>query len=213
MYIPKHFEETQLQTLHALIKAHPFATLVTLADGELTANHVPMLLDAAAGELGTLRCHVARANPLWKHLAAASGALIVFQGPEAYISPSWYPTKREHGKAVPTWNYAVVHAQGEARAIDDRDWLLAHVTEMSNLHEATEPAPWNISDAPADFIDSMVRAIVGIEIPIAKLSGKWKVSQNRPAVDKPAIAAALKARGGDGARAMAALVEEKITDQ
>lgn len=209
MYIPKHFEETDLATLHALIRAHPFATLVTQHDGELNANHMPMLLDTSAGEFGTLRCHVARANPVWQQLAG-SRSLAIFQGPEAYISPSWYPTKREHGKAVPTWNYAVVHAGGQARAIDDGNWLLAHVTEMVGAHEGKMPQPWKVSDAPADFIDSMVRAIVGIEIPISTLLGKWKVSQNRPAVDKPAIADALDARGDEGSRAMAALVKERI---
>ncbi len=210
MYLPKHFAETDLGTLHALIKAHPFATLVTHAGGELNANHMPMLLDPAAGEFGTLRCHVARANPVWQQLAEGGEALIIFQGPEAYISPSWYPTKREHGKAVPTWNYALVHAQGQARVIDDRAWLLGHVTEMVGVHEATQPQPWQVSDAPPDFIDSMIAAIVGIEIPIAKLVGKWKVSQNRPAVDKPEIVAALDAQGDERSRAMAALVKQKL---
>ncbi len=137
----------------------------------------------------------------------------MFQGPYAYISPSWYPTKREHGKVVPTWNYAVVHAQGMPRAIEDPAWLLAHVTEMVHTHEATTGGtPWQVSDAPADYIDGMVKAIVGIEIPISRLSGKWKVSQNRPAVDKPAIADALDARGGDDARGMAELIRQRMAE-
>lgn len=209
MYMPRHFEETHLDVLQALIKAHPFATLITQTGGALNANHMPILLDPAAGEFGTLRFHVARANPVWKDLAGGD-ALVVFQGPEAYISPSWYPTKREHGKAVPTWNYAVVHAAGRPRAIEDRAWLLAHVTEMSALQEASQVQPWKVADAPPEFIDSMVAAIVGIEMPVAKLTGKWKVSQNRPAVDRPAIAEALDKRGTEGAHAMAALVREHI---
>jgi transcriptional regulator len=208
MYIPKHFEEPRIEILHGLIKSYPFASLVTLADGDLLVNHMPMLLDSTAGEFGTLRCHVARANPVWKQVSTSVESVVIFQGPYSYISPSWYPAKREHGKAVPTWNYAVVHAHGYPHAVDDPKWLLAHVTEMVEMHEASQPAPWHVTDAPPDFIDSMVSAIVGIEIPITRLSGKWKVSQNRPAGDKPAIVAALEAQGDDQSRAMAALVKQ-----
>jgi transcriptional regulator len=212
MYIPKHFEETRPEVLHGLMRSHPFATLVVLGADGLIVNHLPMLLDPAAGPFGTLRCHVARANPLWKALPGAVQAMAIFQGPDSYISPSWYPTKREHGKAVPTWNYAVVHAQGQPRAVDDRAWLFAHVSEMAALHEASQPVPWKIADAPPDFIDSMVAAIVGIEMPLSQVSGKWKMSQNRPAVDKPAIVAALEAQGTDRARGTAALVKQAAKD-
>jgi transcriptional regulator len=208
MYIPRHFEETRLETLQGLIKSHPFATLVTQGETELIVNHVPILLDTAAGEFGTLRCHVARANPLWQQFSASVPSVAIFQGPEAYISPSWYPSKREHGKAVPTWNYAVVHAFGMPRVIDDAAWLLAHVTEMSALQESKQRQPWKVSDSPPDFIASMVKAIVGIEIPVARLSGKWKLSQNRAEADKLAVIAELESRSDDNSRAMAAWIRQ-----
>jgi transcriptional regulator len=208
MYIPKHFEETDLKTLHRLIQSHPFATLVASGADGLEVNHVPMLLSPAEGEFGTLRCHVARANPVWKLFSGGIDAVAVFQGPDAYISPSWYPSKREHGKAVPTWNYAVVHAHGRPRFIDDAAWLLAHVTEMSVLQESRQAKPWKVADAPPDFIDSMVKAIVGIEMPVTKLSGKWKLSQNRPEVDKVAVIETLAARGDDASRAMAEWIKQ-----
>jgi transcriptional regulator len=208
MYQPKHFEENNRDSVNGLIKAFPFATFITHDGKELVVNHVPMLLDPTAGEFGTLRCHVARANPLWKTLASGVPAVAVFQGPYAYISPSWYVSKRETGKAVPTWNYVVVHAHGTPRVVDDADWLLAHVTEMSSLHEASQRQPWKVSDSPPDFIASMVKAIVGIEMPIARLEGKWKLSQNRIPADREAIIAELGSREDDASQAMAAWVKQ-----
>src|ERR1044071_1561442 len=176
MYSPQQFEETRLEVLHELVRAHPLGTFVILAGSELSANHVPFLLRAEQGANGTLCGHVARTNPLWKQLDSEIEALVVFQGPESYITPSWYPSKHADGKAVPTWNYAVVHAYGKPRAIEDADWLLEHVTQLTEVHEAGQALPWQVSDAPKDFTDQMLSRIVGIEIPISKLQGKWKVS-------------------------------------
>lgn len=207
MYVPHHFEENDPGVLHALIRAHPLGTWVTLAGGELIVNHVPFLLDAETGPCGVLAGHVARANPVWQSFSRETDSVSVFQGPEAYISPSWYPSKHAHGKAVPTWNYAVVHVHGTPRVIDDRDWLLAHVTRMTAQQEAGQAAPWQVSDAPADYIDARLKGIVGIEIPIARLVGKWKTTQNRSVPDKLGTMAGLRERGDEKSLAMAALVQ------
>ncbi|WP_292935428.1 FMN-binding negative transcriptional regulator [Noviherbaspirillum sp.] len=209
MYLQRQFEETRLDVLHGLMKSHPLATLVVPSASGLVVNHIPLLVCSPDGELGTLRGHVARANPVWQQLADTLHAVAVFQGPESYITPSWYPSKHTDGKAVPTWNYAVVHAHGIPRAIDDADWLLNHLREMSDEHERTQALPWKISDAPGDFIDRLVEAIVGIEIPIARIEGKWKVSQNRPVGDRLGVAAGLRARGDDRSHAMADLVMQR----
>jgi transcriptional regulator len=205
MYLPKHFEETRVPVLHDLIRAHPLATLVMLTPGGLDANHIPFEIDPDPAPFGTLRGHVARANPLWRTVSDVE-ALAVFQGPDLYVSPSWYVTKQETGKVVPTWNYAVVHAHGPLRVIDDRAWLRAFVETLTNRHEAGRRDPWKVTDAPADYVDSMVTAIVGIEIPITKLIGKWKVSQNRPEQDRAGVVEGLRRDGGDSASAMARLV-------
>ena len=197
MYIPKHFEETDRSVLHALIRAQPLGTWVTQVDGELSAEHIPFLVDATRGEHGTLVAHVARANPAWQAFSKSVDSLVVFQGPQAYITPSWYPSKHATGKAVPTWNYAVVHAHGRPRAIEDREWLLRFVRQLTDVHEAGHALPWKVDDAPADFIDQMLGSIVGIEIPIARLAGKWKVSQNRPKADRMGVVAGLTGRGDD----------------
>jgi transcriptional regulator len=191
--------------LHDLIRAHPLATLVMLTPGGLDANHIPFEIDPDPAPFGTLRGHVARANPLWRTVSDVE-ALAVFQGPDLYVSPSWYVTKQETGKVVPTWNYAVVHAHGPLRVIDDRAWLRAFVETLTNRHEAGRRDPWKVTDAPADYVDSMVTAIVGIEIPITKLIGKWKVSQNRPEQDRAGVVEGLRRDGGDSASAMARLV-------
>lgn len=191
MYLPKPNEEMRLEVLHALIRAHPLGLWVALADDALLPNHVPFMLDPTRGACGTLVGHVARANPVWKRGHGAVPDLITFQGPQAYISPSWYPSKHEHGKAVPTWNYAVVHAHGVPVFIEDKAWLHDVVTRLTRMHEATRPAPWEVSDAPADYVDAMLGAIVGVEIPIDKLVGKWKMSQNRSAADQHGVVTGL----------------------
>jgi transcriptional regulator len=210
MYIPKHFEERDLAVLHALISSHPLGAWVTQADGGLVVNHIPFLVDSTRGEYGTLIGHVARANPIWKSFTEETASVVIFQGPQTYITPSWYPTKHAHGKAVPTWNYAVVHVHGVPRAIDDRDWLLKHVTELSDLHESERAVRWSVSDAPRDYIDAMLKAIVGIEIPIGTLVGKWKTSQNRPLPDKLGTIAGLYERGDANAQQIAVLVQRHV---
>lgn len=212
MYVPQQFEETRPEALHELIRSHPFGALVIAAGGELSANHVPFLIDADDGRLGTLRAHVSRANPIWKQLGGAVEALVIFQGPQTYITPSWYPSKHADGKVVPTWNYAVVHAYGRPRAIEDPQWLLEHVTRLTRTHEAGRAPPWEVSDAPGDYIDRMIAGIVGVEIPISRLLGKWKVSQNRPIADRLGVVAGLESRATGELRAMAALVRERVPD-
>ena len=208
MYVPNHFAESRVDVLHDLIRNHPFGTLVVLASDGIDANHIPFELDAEPAPFGTLRGHVARANPVWRNFSTQVDALVLFQGAHAYVSPAWYATKKEHGKVVPTWNYAVVHAHGPLRIIDDREWLRPFVGALTDRHEASRSDPWKVTDAPADFIDAMVAAIVGIEIPIAKLTGKWKVSQNRPEKDRAGVAEGLMHARSDAAISMAQLVRE-----
>ncbi len=205
MYLPAHFAESRAEVLHALIRSHPLGLLVTQdGDGGIAANDVPFVLDALGdGGPGVLRAHVARANPLWRTARGDVESLVVFQGPQGYVSPAWYPSKAEHGKVVPTWNYVVVQARGSLRAIDDREWLRAFVTRLTDRHERPRPAPWAVADAPADYVDTMLGAIVGIEMPVTSLVGKWKVSQNRPAADRDGVAQGLDRERGDPALAAA----------
>ncbi|AYC34931.1 FMN-binding negative transcriptional regulator [Pseudomonas cavernae] len=182
MYIPSAFAQTDLPSLHDLIEAMPLATLVSQDVQGLQASHLPLLLAREEGEFGTLYGHFARANPQWRGLAGGE-ALVLFQGPEGYVSPSVYPSKALHGKVVPTWNYLAVHAYGRVELFDERERLLALVSRLSARHEQGRAQPWAVSDAPADYIDAMLRAIVGFAIPISRLEGKWKLSQNRDAQD------------------------------
>lgn len=211
MYVPKYYEETEISVLHALIRAQPLGTWVTHSDGELIANHIPFLIDPSRGTQGTLIGHVARANPAWQSFSKTINSVVAFQGPQTYITPSWYPSKHAHGKAVPTWNYAVVHAHGIPRAIEDRDWLLQHVNQLTDVHESDQALPWKVSDAPREFTEKLLQEIVGIEIPIAKLVGKWKVSQNRPASDKLGVVAGLIARDDTQSKEMASLVSQHVS--
>lgn len=214
MYLPAHFEETRAEALHALLRAHPLGLLITRtalvnaaananAADELQANNLPFVLDAPASGtgLGVLRAHVARANPLWRQARGDVDSLVVFQGPQAYVSPSFYASKAEHGKVVPTWNYVTVQARGRLRAVDDAAWVRAFVTRLTERHEAPRAKPWAVDDAPDDFIDTLVRGIVGVEIEITSLVGKWKVSQNRSGADRAGVAEGLRDAGLDGADA------------
>ncbi len=203
MYLPAHFAESRPEVLATLIRSHPFGLLVTQnRDGGIDANSIPFVLDRSdAGTPGVLRGHVARANPLWQTARGDVDSLVVFQGPQGYVSPGWYPSKAEHGKVVPTWNYVMVQARGALRPIDDPEWLRAFVTRLTERHEGERTAPWAVSDAPADYIETMLRAIVGIEIELTSLTGKWKVSQNRPAADRAGVVAGLLREGGDSALA------------
>ena len=205
MYLPAAFAETRPDVLHALLRAHPLGLLITQSSaGELRADSVPFVLDAdPAGGPGILRAHVARANPLWGDSRTDLDSLVVFQGPQAYVSPSLYPSKAAHGKVVPTWNYVMAQARGRLRAVDDAPWLRAFVTRLTERHEAARADPWAVTDAPADFIDATLRAIVGIELPLTALTGKWKVSQNRSAEDRAGVEHGLRAQGDDEARALA----------
>ena len=205
MYQPAHHDISDLAVLHNLIEAHPLGTWATAPDGGLEMNHIPFLLDRAKGPRGTLIGHVARANPVWQRL---STSIVAFNGPQAYITPSWYPSKHAHGKAVPTWNYVVVQAHGLPRAIEDKTELLQILGHLTNAHEARQAVPWKISDAPADYIDATLAAIIGIEFPIERLVGKWKVSQNRPAADRLGVVAGLTGRDDSQTSAMAALVHQ-----
>lgn len=203
MYLPPHFAEQRIEVLADFMRAHPFATLVSPgADGPF-ATHLPLLWDPAPAPFGTLTGHIARPNPHGRGAPAGLDSLAIFHGPQAYISPNWYPSKREHGKAVPTWNYIAVHAAGPLTLIDDPAWLLALVTRLTDLHERNSAVPWRVSDAPAGFLEAMLRGIVGVEIPVRRLEGKWKLSQNRPAPDRAGTIAGLDGRGDTDAIAVA----------
>lgn len=203
MYTPAHFQEERLPVLHELMARHPLATLVTVGPEGLEATHLPLLHDAGAG---TLRGHMARANSQWQHVAGGVRALAIFHGPQHYISPSWYPSTAEHGRVVPTWNYVVVHAQGPVRVIEDKAWIRRNVTELTAAQEAGFANPWRVEDAPPAFIDGQANAIVGIEMTIEKLAGKWKASQNRPEADRVGVIAGLRSLGTADAEVMAEVV-------
>jgi transcriptional regulator len=211
MYAPSHFEETRLDALHALVEAHPLGTLVTHTAEGLGADHIPFEIAAptAQAPFGILRAHVARANPLWRQ--AGTQVLVVFQGPSAYVSPSLYAEKPVSGKVVPTYNYAVVHAHGVLRAIEDPAWILALLTRLTARHEAPRAAPWAVADAPAEYIETLLKAIVGIEIPLDRLQGKWKLSQNRPQGDQAAVAEDIANAGAQDGAGMAALMRAQFS--
>lgn len=210
MYTPKQNEETRTDVLHALIMAHPLGVWVSIGKGELVANHIPFDIDPGRGEFGTLVGHVARANPIWREPASAVPGVVSFQGPQAYVTPSWYPSKHEHGKAVPTWNYAVVHAHGIPSFIQDKAWLHNHVSRLTTRHEASQALPWAVSDAPADYIDKMIGSIVGVEIPIGRLEGKWKMGQNRSESDQLGVVAGLIAKRDPLAAGVAEIMRQNI---
>ncbi len=207
MYVPKRFEEPRVDVMHVLIRARPLATLVTLSSGGLNANHIPLHLSESPAPFGTLRGHIARANPVSGDLTKEIEALAVFHGPDTYITPSWYATKRETGNVVPTWNYAVVHAYGFLHVVDDTSWLRAHLEALTAHNEASFPEPWEVSDAPHEHIERAMAAIVGIEMVITRLVGKWKVSQSQPLQNQASVVAGLKETGLPDALAIAALVE------
>lgn len=188
MYEPTHFVEDNLETIHALIRAHPLGLLISSDSDDLQANAVPFILKAEAGPKGVLKAHVARANPQWQHLKDGARALVVFQGPDAYVTPSWYAAKKEHGKVVPTWNYAMVQVRGTVTVHEHPDWLMPQITALTGEHEGGRAEPWALTDAPERFVEMQMRAIVGIEIAIEDIRGKWKVSQNRSVADQAGVA-------------------------
>jgi len=203
MYNPPHFQEQRPEVMQQLIREHSLAALVTLGPEGLIANHVPLILDPDAGPLGTLRGHLSRMNPQWRDSLPDVSALAIFQGPAAYITPSWYPTKQEGGKVVPTYNYMVVHAHGPLQTYDDPRLLERNVRALTELHESRFALPWSVDDAPADYVRGLLKGIIGIEIPIAKLEGKWKLSQNRPPADQQGAVDGLGQAGDPLSAAMA----------
>jgi transcriptional regulator len=212
VYVPDHFKEPDVGRLHETIRWIKLGTLVTFGSTDFVASHVPMLIEPDPAPFGTLVGHVARANPHWREASADTPALAIFLGPNAYISPAWYATKRKTGKVVPTWNYVAVHAYGPVRFYDDADRLLEHVTRLTDTHESERQDRWHVTDAPAQYTRSMLKAIVGFELPIARLEGKWKMSQNRPAEDVPGIVDALLHEGEDAAE-VGRIVAERDKDR
>jgi transcriptional regulator len=207
MYIPPQFEQPNIDVMHELIRKRPLATLVTLGSKGIDANHIPLHLSLTPEPYGVLRGHVARSNPIWSDLDSGIEVLAIFHGPDAYISPSWYTTKQEAGKVVPTWNYTVVHAYGSLRIIDDAAWVRTQLEALTNHNEAVFSEPWAVSDAPVDFTEKLIAAVVGIEMTITRLSGKWKVSQNQPPHNQNSVIQGLNASGQAEAIAMAGLVK------
>jgi len=206
MYQPAHFRQTDSDALHALMRAYPFATVVASGEGGLAANHLP--LERVDGKL---HGHVARGN----ELASMDGAdvLVIFRGPDGYISPNWYPTKRETHREVPTWNYAVVHVRGTLRVIDDATWLRGFLERLTDRHEAGQPSPWRVSDAPEDHVEKSLRAIVGLEISIDRIEGKFKLSQNHPAGNRVGVVEGLRQRDGRGDANLAELMSQQEKDR
>jgi transcriptional regulator len=212
MYIPQNFREERVPVLHDLIEQNSFSTLITLSSTGLIASHIPMVLDREPAPLGILRGHVSRANPQWRDISADVQALAIFYGPHHYITPSWYPSKTETGRVVPTWNYVAVHAYGPFRIVENPDWLHSHLTNLTTAHEAQFSKPWNLEDAPVEYIEAMAKGIVGVELRIQRLEGKWKVSQNRSASDRDGVVRGLEELDSPESRAMAALVRERSQD-
>lgn len=210
MYLPKQFEETSVPVLLNLIKAHPLATVITLSASDLNANHIPMVLAENANGQTVLRGHVARANPMLDDLGVSPQTLLVFQGAEHYITPSWYATKKETEKVVPTWNYAVVHVKGQMRVVDDAAWLHQQLEDLTAQQEAGRALPWSVNDAPADFLDQIKQAIVGFEVQIESMVGKWKVSQNQPPRNRATVVQGLEGEGTDQALRMRDLVKKNL---
>lgn len=210
MYLPKIHEETRLDILHELIRAHSLGTWVTADETDLNVNHIPFLVDSKCGSFGTLVGHVARANPVWKAPLSALPSVIIFRGPQTYISPSWYPSKHQHGKAVPTWNYAVVTVHGQPEFIDDKAWLYEQLSQLTDTHEVSQALPWKIGDAPAEFTEKLMSLTVGVKIPIQRIEGKWKTNQKRPEPDKMGVIAGLLGQGDNDSVAMASLIQQHI---
>ena len=208
MYIPRANEENRISVMHALIVSQPLGTLVTLGTSGLFASHIPMVLEDDGSQFGVLKGHISRANTQWRDFVPTVDALAIFAGHQHYISPNWYPGKQEHGKEVPTWNYAVVHAYGPLKVIEDEQWLLTFLHRLTDIHEAESPVPWKVSDAPAEFIRSLLNGIIGLELPIHRLEGKWKVSQNRTEAERKGVIEGLSKLNTPASLAMKSLVEE-----
>lgn len=212
MYLPSRYAEPRTEAMHALMHAHPLANLVTLGPEGLESNPLPFELDGRDGEYGVLRAHAARANPFWRSASRSHDALVIFQGPDAYISPQWYPSKNDDGRAVPTWNYLTVHAYGPLQIIDDRIWLRALLDRLTQQHERTQPVPWRLDEAPADYLEQLLGLVIGIEIPIRRLHGKWKNSQNQPRANQLGVITALQQQDRPDTIALAALMQQRLSE-
>lgn len=210
MYVSKHHALPSIHEAQMLIESFPLGAWVVPSDEGLVANHIPFLLDKSRGKLGTLIGHVARANPVWQQLPGSAQSVIMFQGPQSYITPGWYPGKSEHGKVVPTWNYAVAHAHGIARVIQDEGKLRDFLERLTAVHEASRQSSWKMTDAPANFMNKLLRAVVGIEIPIEGLFGKLKASQDEDLQDRQGTVAGLRSVGNENSTAMASLIQQAI---
>jgi transcriptional regulator len=209
VYLPDHFRVEDVPQMHALMRARPFAALVSAGPAGLYASHLPTVLKDE-GLYGVIECHLARANPHCRDLADGNEALMIFQGPDGYITPNWYPSKADDGKVVPTWNYAVVHATGRPEVVNEKAWLLRHVGELTDQQERTEARPWALSDAPDRYVDVMLRGIVGFRFAITRLEGKWKMSQNRELKDQEGVAQGLKGRATVDDLEMADIVARRL---
>lgn len=209
MYLPGHFAEPRTEVLHALVRAEPLGTLITEQDGEPSADEIPFLLRPELGAHGHLQAHVARANPLWRSHTPGKPVLVLFRGPQAYVSPSWYPDKAEHGKVVPTWNYIVVQALGVLTVHDDAAWVHQQISALTDQQEWRRTKPWAVEDAPPDYLDAMRRGIVGIDIEVLRWSGKWKVSQNHSAERQAGVRAGMLADAQPQALAMAEVMRDR----
>lgn len=210
MYVPDPFRLDDIAEVHAFLRAHPFAAIVSAGSGGIQATHAPMVFKESS-TFGVLEFHLARANPHWKELASGGESLVIVQGAESYITPNWYPSKAEHGKAVPTWNYAIVHAYGTAEKIDDKNWLRQHLAELTAQHEAQTGKPWMLSDAPDDYIEVMMRGVVAFRFVITRFEAKMKMSQNRPITDRQGVVTGLQARGQGHDAEVATLVARNLT--
>lgn len=210
MYLPIHHREDRIELQHDLIRTYPLGMLVIMGRGGLAANPMPFILDAGASPKGVLKAHIARANPLWRDYDPAHEALAIFQGPQVYVSPNYYASKKETGKIVPTWNYVCLQAYGTLKIIEDREWLLNQLGGLTRRHEAGQPVPWSIADAPEDYIAMMLKGIIGIEMDIARIEGKWKLSQNRSATDQASLVEALRDSVGENAAAIASFMDRDV---
>jgi transcriptional regulator len=204
------FREEREALIHDLIMSNSFGTLISVIDGELTADHLPFLFKAKYGDNCVLHAHIAKGNPLWINNVTGGAVLVIFQGAHHYISPSWYASKAEHEKVVPTWNYAVVHAHGTIKFIEDQEWLKTHINEQTNKNEQNYDTPWKVSDAPEKYIDGQLKGIVGIEIEITRFDAKWKMSQNKNAADKEGVIKGLLGEKDANARDMAIMMSDSV---
>ena len=210
MYRPNYHALNDLGQMHTHIDQYPLGGWVCQTDDGLVANHIPFVLDRTYGENGRLIGHVSRANPVWQQLLAGTPSVVMFMGPQAYITPSWYPGKKEHGKVVPTWNYVTVHVHGTGRVVEDGEWILSMLHQLTDAQESSRPTPWSVKDAPTDYVEKLLRAIVGIEIRIDRLEGRLKVSQDEALADRHGTVDGLMAEQDSQSNAMAELVRQQI---